>query len=231
MCQYTNIILVRHGQSISNTKSVAAGEIDEGLSALGLEQAKLLGKFLRKREVATIYSSEKKRAIQTANEILNQQNLEYSNNLQLKTLHELREINHGIYEGLGKKAFQELSLKDYKNLEEDPANFSPPKGESGKEVFLRMKKVINELASKHLGETIVLISHGFFIATAVAYGEGKTENKFDRFLLANSSMSELKINDKGHVILLYADNCSHLPPTLQSPSIENRGRFAKLNLK
>ncbi len=226
----TTFILIRHAQSLSNTRSVAAGKLDEGLSKLGIEQAELLGKYLSNRKIDSIYSSPKLRAVQTA-EIIKFHQKKYNDRDIPLTLHtDLREIDHGIYEGLGKIDFLKLSHQDFYNLENCPGKFDPPNGEAGYLVYRRMKNTLLSLASTNDERTIAVVSHGFFISTAIGFAEGKDELSFDRFLVANSSINELIIDKSGTTNLIATDFCPHLNKNLQTPPIELRGRFAKLNL-
>lgn len=64
------IYLVRHGESIANAKGIHQGQkIDTSLSKKGLEQAKKIAERLKDENFETIYSSDLKRAYETAKEI------------------------------------------------------------------------------------------------------------------------------------------------------------------
>lgn len=60
------IYLTRHGQTQSNVERLMQGWADTPLTALGLEQGKLLGKKLRSIPFSKIYCSPSKRAQMTA---------------------------------------------------------------------------------------------------------------------------------------------------------------------
>lgn len=64
------VILVRHGQSEDNHHAIWAGHRDTSLTALGVNQAKALGKSLANYQLVAIYSSDLKRASLTAEEVL-----------------------------------------------------------------------------------------------------------------------------------------------------------------
>ena len=67
------LILVRHGQSIANSKKISQGNqdkwIDTPLTNKGIEQAQAVAKRLKDEKIEIIYSSDLKRAKQTAKEI------------------------------------------------------------------------------------------------------------------------------------------------------------------
>ncbi|MDO8508786.1 MAG: histidine phosphatase family protein [Nanoarchaeota archaeon] len=68
-----NIILVRHGESLANAKGISQGRGDEWadtrLSKEGEEQALKVAQRLKSEKIDIIYSSDLKRALQTAKEI------------------------------------------------------------------------------------------------------------------------------------------------------------------
>ena len=67
------IILVRHGQSLANEKSMSQGKKDEwentSLTKKGKEQAEKVAKRLKNEYIGVIYSSDLKRAKETAEAI------------------------------------------------------------------------------------------------------------------------------------------------------------------
>lgn len=65
------VTFVRHGQSADNAAHVWAGHKDSPLTSMGLAQAKALGEAFASTHIDAIYSSDLKRASQTANELLN----------------------------------------------------------------------------------------------------------------------------------------------------------------
>ena len=67
------LITVRHGQSIANSKGIKQGNrdewIDTPLTKKGIEQARKVAEKLKDEDINIIYSSDLKRARQTAEEI------------------------------------------------------------------------------------------------------------------------------------------------------------------
>jgi len=64
------VTLVRHAQSEDNANGILAGHRDAPLSALGRAQARALGKGLQWQQLQAVYSSDLKRARETAGEIV-----------------------------------------------------------------------------------------------------------------------------------------------------------------
>jgi len=88
----TTLYLIRHGITEWNIKKKYCGRINVPLSNQGKRQAAKLAKRLTSVEFDIIYSSNKKRAIQTAGIVFK--------NKQIIRVKELQEVNFGVMEGL-----------------------------------------------------------------------------------------------------------------------------------
>jgi broad specificity phosphatase PhoE len=83
------IILIRHGESEANAQGIMQGQkVDKSLSKLGREQATKLAKRLKNEKIEAIYSSDLKRAKETAEEI------NKFHNVKIKLDKRLREKDH-----------------------------------------------------------------------------------------------------------------------------------------
>ncbi|MAG39352.1 hypothetical protein CMI41_00070 [Candidatus Pacearchaeota archaeon] len=79
------IYLVRHGESKANAKGIHQGQkIDTSLSKKGLEQAKKIAERLKDKTFEIIYSSDLKRAYETAKEISKFHNLKIVKDKRLR---------------------------------------------------------------------------------------------------------------------------------------------------
>jgi len=112
----TKIILVRHGESIANAKKMSQGKqdewIDTHLSEKGVEEAKKVALRLKKEKIDIIYSSDLKRAVETAEEI------NKFHNVQIKFDDRLRDIlNDELLEDFVKKC-----ADSFKNIEREDRN-------------------------------------------------------------------------------------------------------------
>ena len=63
----TELILVRHGETVWNVEKIYRGRADVDLDEVGIKQAELLGKYLSNWKLEAVYSSPLKRALDTAN--------------------------------------------------------------------------------------------------------------------------------------------------------------------
>lgn len=79
------LIIVRHAESKANVKGIRQGQkIDTPLSKLGKEQAKKVAERLKNEKIDAIYSSDLKRAKETAEEIAKHHKLKVRLNKKLR---------------------------------------------------------------------------------------------------------------------------------------------------
>ncbi len=150
------VIIVRHGQTDENVKKLVAGGGTEALlTAEGISQAKKLAHWLKDEKIDVVYASDQKRAIHTAEHILEHHPL-----LKIIKHKSLRERHYGEFEG---KPGEERNVAQ----EKSPLPFElfkPKGGESTIEVQKRVGKFFNGLSKKHKDDTVLIVAHGRVIA-------------------------------------------------------------------
>jgi len=152
------IYLIRHGETLDNTKKLFQGWKDTELNEEGIKQANLLASSLRPIIFQAIYSSDLNRAYLTATVIAKQRKLDV-----IKTK-KLREFNMGKFEG--KPLFdmtgnhKKLWDQFIKSRQENNNDWKGHGGESMTEFYNRLKVFFNRLNRKHDNETLALVSHG-----------------------------------------------------------------------
>lgn len=157
------LYLVRHGQTNGNATDVAHGFYDDELNEKGRAQAELLGQRLKNHHFDAIYSSDSKRAIQTAEPLL-----KFRSDYNIETSPELREKSFGEYEGYPwdriKDDFPEIL---------DPeigSDVKLPGGESDRDHMERVARFTNKIIVKHGDDaTILVFSHGGSIKSAAVH--------------------------------------------------------------
>lgn len=149
------LILVRHGEAVANTDMRYLGSRDDDLTERGVWQAAQLGHALAPLPVAAVYASPLRRATDTAAAIAQAHSL--------TTLIEPRlvEAAMGTWEGLRRSeiiARSSDAAEQHRRWEVDPA-CAPPGGESLASVRVRVLACVRELAERHDGASVVLVSH------------------------------------------------------------------------
>ncbi|MGB4429547.1 MAG: alpha-ribazole phosphatase, partial [Thermacetogeniaceae bacterium] len=197
------LLLVRHGETIWNHVSRYQGHTDVELSDTGREQARLLADRLRSEKIKAVYSSDLKRAYETASI------LAAPHQLKVQIAEELREINFGVWEGL---TFKEISEK-YKELAEkwyqSPASVRIPKGETFFEVKERAYNAIMKLLKENDPGTIIVVAHGGTIRAIICGLLDIDLNHAFRIQQDNTALNIIQYN-KGFIVLSLLNDTNHL---------------------
>lgn len=149
----TKIIMVRHGFSEANDKSVYAGSMDYPLSELGLKQAQLCGKEFEQSDISALYSSNLKRAYDTALPISK------ATGLEIIVDKELRECDGGDWEGMSYDDLCNCYPVEYGIWMNDIGNAKCPGGETIEEFADRILSAVTRIAKKHEGKIVCIATH------------------------------------------------------------------------
>jgi broad specificity phosphatase PhoE len=162
----TKIILERHGQSLGNRDGIYLGHTDLGLSEKGKIEAEITANHLQNEKITAVYSSDLRRAMETA--------LPHCkiHSTELKTSRELREMHVGDWEGQDVKELKKLEEFTIKRTYRD---FVYPGGEGVVEAYKRMKKEIVRIAEENPETTILIVSHSAAIRAFWYYLSGYTD--------------------------------------------------------
>jgi len=162
---FTNIYLIRHGETEGAETKRYKGHIDVPLSEKGVEQIKRVAEYLsaevQKRgsteaayELSAIYTSDLSRAVKSAELIAE------AHGLKPIILPELRERNFGIWEGMSFDEIKEKWPDAFNSWSSNPLKFSPMGGESTIELRDRAVKAFNNIVEQHNGHNVAIVSHG-----------------------------------------------------------------------
>ncbi len=154
----TRFILIRHGETDWNVEGRYQGQSNVSLNERGYRQALEVAFTLKDREPSIIYSSDLKRARETADVIAGVLGL------LVRMDPRLREIHLGEWEGM---LFEQIkaSYSDLLKLrKQDPRTVSAPGGETVEQVRIRIMSAVAEIVKTHPHEAVVLVSHGVPLA-------------------------------------------------------------------
>ncbi|MCP9487701.1 MAG: histidine phosphatase family protein [Gaiellaceae bacterium MAG52_C11] len=142
----TEILFVRHGETDWNVERRVQGHSDRPLNATGKAQARKLATELRRECLDAIYASDLARARETAQAVAEQHGLE------VEVLPALREKHFGTWEGLLDTEIRERFPQ---------ANGGPwGDGETSEEVNERVLSALHDIAARHPGGRVLVVSHG-----------------------------------------------------------------------
>lgn len=164
----TRIHLIRHGETDWNAEGRVQGQSESVLTDLGKEQAQQLAAQLRGIHFDQIFSSSSQRARQTAAIVF----AHYS----AEILHrdELREIYLGPWEGLLYKQVAALYPSEHVAFREIPHLFNVPGAETFAELQARGVAAVRDIARRHSGQEVAVVSHGAWIRTVLADVQGRS---------------------------------------------------------
>lgn len=145
------LILIRHGESVANAEGRFTVGPFEPLTKRGREEAVAIARVVVKRfDPVALYASPFVRALETARQ------MGAIVGLEPRVIEELRE-----------QSFGELCGQPYATWANDPSaqgvgrwRHRPPGGETLEEVAQRAGPALERIAQEHLGQSIVVVSHG-----------------------------------------------------------------------
>ncbi len=200
------LALVRHGETEWNKERRYQGQVDVPLSAIGEEQAALVANALSGRKFDAIYTSDLKRAWQTATAILEKNG---QNELSIFPEPRLREMSFGVLEGL---TWDEAQEKHSPMLEAWMADYNQaPEGGESLDIFSsRISSFMAALGKKHAKKTILLVAHGGTLGEIICLSLSLPTEKRWAFTIDNASISEIILADDGYSILKHLNDTCHL---------------------
>jgi broad specificity phosphatase PhoE/predicted kinase len=148
-----NLFLIRHGETYFNLKDRIGG--DSGLTKNGKAQARALARYFRNKKIPVIFTSLKKRTVQTAEPIKRLQH-----DCMIIPLKEFNEIDSGICECMSYEEIREKMADVYSARKRDKYNYVYPEGEG----YVSMKERIDTGIKKALylsrdSTNIMIIGH------------------------------------------------------------------------
>ncbi len=154
----TTLIIVRHGETDWNVEGRWQGQIDVPLNANGHHQAQRMAESLVHAPITAIYSSDLRRASETAGYLARKFNL------PVQTDARLREIHQGVWQGLRISEIQSNYRSEFQSREKSPLQVAPPGGETVLQVGERLISFLADLIPSHTNETVAIATHGFVMA-------------------------------------------------------------------
>lgn len=197
----TKLILIRHGETDWNCKKKYCGFLDININERGKRQARKLYKRLKDETIHKIYSSDRKRAIQTAGIIFKK--------LKIEKAPELKEMHFGIFEGLDYKQIMKNHPLIYKKWLKSPYSITIPEGESLREFNKRVTKAIKKIVALNKNKTVALVCHGGVISAFLNHI--LKSKRFWKHIPNSSSLSIIEYRNGRPKIKLFNDT-GHLNP-------------------
>ena len=218
----TRILAIRHGETLWNVDTRIQGHLNIDLNETGRWQAERVGHALAEEPIHAIYSSDLRRAFETAQAIaLAPARLAASTPTPAEvTPHlQLRERHFGHLQG---KTWAEIETEYPEECKlwrgRDP-HWAPNGGESLTALRERIRSCVDELASQHLGGQIVLVAHGGVMDALYRLATNQSVEAPRTWHLGNAAINRLLWTPQGLSLVGWGD-VSHFDETHGSPRDE-----------
>jgi broad specificity phosphatase PhoE len=182
----TELYLVRHGETEWNAARRIQGRTDIPLNDTGREQARQAAELLARRRWQGVYTSPLGRAHETARIIADRLGL-----AAVTDIDALVERDYGEAEGMG---FDEIEALY-------PEGVRAPGQETREEVAARVVPALLELAERHPGERLVIVSHGGAIRSVLQTAEPGTRHP----RITNASVHSFRVEDGALRLIAFDD--------------------------
>ena len=203
MIDPTRVFLLRHGETAWNAEQRLQGHADVELNELGRWQARRLAETLAAEDVAALYSSDLRRALDTARALA-----EISGQ-PVHTDSALRERAFGFLEGLTYDEIDARFPEDALRWRRREPDFAPGGGETMNGFSARSLAAVTRLAAAHPGQAIAVFAHGGVLDCVYreALGLGLAVSRswqlgnasINRLLFTGSRFTVLGWDDRGHL--------------------------------
>lgn len=151
----TNLVVLRHGQTDWNAQHRFQGFADVPLNATGIAQAEAAHEQLKRHRFDAVYASPLSRALRTA-EIV-------APGADIQVDRRLMEIDVGSWSG---QTWDQIiaTMPGYEEMYANGVDFRrSPTGETLAEVVGRALPAIEEIAERHPGQKVLIVSHGLLL--------------------------------------------------------------------
>ena len=195
------VIFIRPGETDWNRMGRWQGWVASPLNAHGRAQAAALSRFVRHIGVSALYTSELRRALQTAAPLAEALGFAPIPDARL------RERSVGLWQGLTLQEMRDWYPDDFRALLADREHFRIPGGESRQEVRQRMREAFDDIIAQDAGDTIAILSHT--AAIKLLLEDLLSGISGDSLEIGNTSATTIRLAEAGWV-LVAADDLTHL---------------------
>lgn len=197
------LLLVRHGESEGNRAGAFTGHSASPLTAKGVEQAGAVAEALAHPAPAAIYSSDLRRAVDTAGPLVAR------TGVALQTRRALRERDMGEWVGRSFADLEANAPDAWRMLVARDPDARPPGGESHRECAARVGAALDEILAAHAEGVVVIVSHGVAIHHMLRRVL-RVNDERTMFTVQNCAVQRLAVSATGQVRVLSLNDARHL---------------------
>ncbi len=199
----TTLVLIRHGETEWNRTGRYQGHSDSPLTARGLAQARAVAQALDGERFDAFYSSDLGRAKHTASIIADKVGHRFLTDSRL------REQHYGLMQGYDGKGARELDPGFFESLAGGDADYMPKGGESRRQRHERAIEAFGDIAGRHQGGMILVVTHGGIVDSLFRETLGIPYDSPRRYSLYNAAVNRFGFIEGSWTLLLWGE-VSHL---------------------
>lgn len=206
----TDIYLVRHGETEWNTLGRYQGHLNSPLTELGQRQAQAAGRYLRRHRLEVFYSSDLGRAEETATLLRRAAGADAS---PLHLDPRLRERHMGVIQGHTRDDAAEHLTEAMAAYHHPNPDVRIEDGETLRELYDRAVEVLHEIAARHQGQRVGVVTHGGWLVTVFRHLVGLELSAPRRVDAFNASIHHVVARDGALRLRTWGmvDHLSELP--------------------
>lgn len=182
----THLTLVRHGETDSNRVHRFQGQMDVPLNEIGLQQAQRLGQRLAGEHFDAGVVSDLSRTRATA------EPLARLGGLALVPDARWREQSFGVFEGLQVTDILECHPDLWAQWVRHDADFALPGGESVRQFHDRVWSALTDLAQRHAGRRVLVVTHGGVLDMIWRTVQGQSLSSPRQCAIPNAGINRLR---------------------------------------
>lgn len=197
----TIIYLTRHGQTEWNIERRLQGRGNSPLTEAGIERAKELKERIKDIDIDYIYSSPIERALDTANIIKGEKNIE------VITDEGLMEMCFGDYEG--RKTDEVMSENPSWNIDlimHGDVQLCAPNGEDLASVRARVAETMDRIIEENRGKSILIVTHGITLKALMYYFKDQEVNNE---VMGQATLTKINVDENNNFDIEFKNDDSH----------------------
>ena len=184
----TTIDFLRHGEPVG-TSTYRGNGVDDPLSEKGWSQ---MWDAVGNDCPWDVISSSPLSRCKTFAEALAEKH-----SIPMKVDNRLKEVGFGSWEGRERAEIQKNNAEEYEAFYRDPINCRPDGAEPWDVFFQRVASVYDEVAKKHIGKHVLIVTHAGVIRAVMAHVLGISPEVAYRIQIANAGITRFRQDNYG----------------------------------
>ncbi len=177
------------------------GHEDVELNARGIRQSQAIAARLAEESFSALYSSDLKRAYQTARYIAEKIGCEIISDSRL------RERDLGVFQGFTKEEAMQRFPEAYSLFHSGDPDYVIPEGESRRQKYERSVACIKDVIHRHPGERVLVVTHGGVLINLIRLAFGLPLSMQIIIKLFNAGINRFHVENDQWKLVTWGETC------------------------